>query len=54
MSLDPRPRLKGSMRKAVTVLVMGRYTGSVTTEGGSGGGGRKPNWKESTFQLMGL
>ena len=54
MSLDPGPRPEGSMRKVVTVLVMGGYAGSVITEGGSGGGGQKPNSRESTFQLMGL
>jgi len=54
MSLDPRPWPEGSMRKAVTVLVMGGYAGPVITEGGSGGGGRKPKSKESTFQLMEL
>jgi len=34
MSLDHRPRPEGSMRKAVTMLVMGGYAGSVITEGG--------------------
>ena len=54
MSLDPGPQPEGSMRKAVTVLVMGGYAGSVITERGSVGEGRKPNSRESTFQLMGL
>jgi len=54
MSLDHRPPPEGSMRKAVTMLVMGGYTGSVITEGGLGGGGRKSKSSVSTQQLMRL
>jgi len=40
MSLDPWPWLEGSMREAETLLVMGRYVGSVVTERGSGWGSK--------------